>query len=106
MSKDNIPTFQSEELSLNNAEIPTLDTQTANQLLNNVFNACDMDPSSIPVEVLESWGNYQEAFLQSGTIFSVRIYNSSGAFTTDVYTSNHYCRTQERQICHQCSLRY
>ena len=52
MSKDNIPTFQSEELSLNNAEIPTLDTQTANQLLNNVFNACDMDPSSIPVEVL------------------------------------------------------
>ena len=57
MSKDNIPTFQSEELSLNNAEIPTLDTQTANQLLNNVFNACDMDPSSIPVEVLESWGS-------------------------------------------------
>ena len=66
MSKDNIPTFQSEELSLNNAEIPTLDTQTANQLLNNVFNACDMDPSSIPVEVLESWGNYKKPSFSLG----------------------------------------
>lgn len=66
MSKDNIPTFHSEELSLNNAEIPTLDTQTANQLLNNVFNACDMDPSSIPVEVLESWGNYKKPSFSLG----------------------------------------
>lgn len=66
LSKDNIPTFQSEELSLNNAEIPTLDTQTANQLLNNVFNACDMDPSSIPVEVLESWGNYKKPSFSLG----------------------------------------
>ena len=69
MSKDNIPTFQSEELSLNNAEIPTLDTQTANQLLNNVFNACDMDPSSIPVEVLESWGNYKKPSFSLGRYF-------------------------------------
>ena len=70
MSKDNIPTFQSEELSLNNAEIPTLDTQTANQLLNNVFNACDMDPSSIPVEVLESWGNYKKPSFSLGRFFA------------------------------------
>lgn len=66
LSKDNIPTFQSEELSLNNAESPTLDTQTANQLLNNVFNTCDMDPSSIPVEVLESWGNYKKPSFSLG----------------------------------------
>ena len=70
LSKDNIPTFQSEELSLNNAEIPTLDTQTANQLLNNVFNACDMDPSSIPVEVLESWGNYKKPSFSLGRFFA------------------------------------
>lgn len=44
---------------LNNVEIPTLDTQTANQLLENVFAACDCEPSTIPVEVLESWGNYK-----------------------------------------------
>lgn len=36
-------------------EIPPLDAQTANQLLNNVFTSCDMKPSVIPVEVLESW---------------------------------------------------
>lgn len=45
--------------SLNNTNIPELDTQTANQLLNNVFAACDMEPSVVPVEVLESWGNYK-----------------------------------------------
>ena len=47
--------------SLNSTEIPALDTQTANQLLNNVFEACNMEPNSIPVEVLESWGNYKKA---------------------------------------------
>lgn len=39
---------------------PMLDIQTASQLLNNVFSACDMKPNSIPIEVLESWGNYRK----------------------------------------------
>ena len=41
-------------------DIPELDTQTANQLLDNVFAACDVEPSVVPVEVLESWGNYKK----------------------------------------------
>lgn len=56
--------------SLNNTEIPELDTQTANQLLNNVLEACDMEPSSIPVEVLESWGNYQKPAFDLGKFIS------------------------------------
>lgn len=46
--------------SFNNTDTPALDTKTANQLLNNVFNACDMEPSAIPVDVLEDWGNYKK----------------------------------------------
>ena len=56
--------------SLNSAEIPPLDAQTANQLLNNVFEACDMEPSSIPVEVLESWGNYKKPAFDLGKFIS------------------------------------
>lgn len=56
--------------SLNNAEIPPLDAQTANQLLSNVFEACDMEPSSIPVEVLESWGNYKKPAFDLGKMIS------------------------------------
>lgn len=56
--------------SLNQSEIPELDPQTANQLLNNVFDACNMEPSSIPVEVLESWGNYKKPPLDFGRTIS------------------------------------
>ena len=56
--------------SLNSTEIPTLDTQTANQLLNNVFEACNMEPNSIPVEVLESWGNYKKPAFDFGKMIS------------------------------------
>ena len=56
--------------SLNNTEIPTLNAQTANQLLYNVFEACDMEPSSIPVEVLESWGNYKKPTFDFGKLIS------------------------------------
>lgn len=56
--------------SLNSTEIPQLDAQTANQLLNNVFEACDMEPSSIPVEVLESWGNYKKPAFDFGKLVS------------------------------------
>ena len=52
------------------ADIPALDTQTANQLLNNVFTACDMTPSVIPVEVLESWGNYKKPAFSIGRLIS------------------------------------
>lgn len=53
-------------LSLNDTEIPSLDAQTANQLLNNVFTACDMTPSVIPVETLEFWGNYKKSSFNLG----------------------------------------
>lgn len=56
--------------SLNSTEVPPLDAQTANQLLNNVFEACDMEPNSIPVEVLESWGNYKKPAFDIGRMIS------------------------------------
>ena len=58
MNKNATLVFHPDNSSLNNTEhtdIPELDTQTANQLLDNVFAACDMEPSVVPVEVLESW---------------------------------------------------
>ena len=64
MNKNATLVFHPDNSSLNNTEhtdIPELDTQTANQLLDNVFAACDMEPSVVPVEVLESWGNYKKA---------------------------------------------
>ena len=66
--------------SLNSTEIPTLDTQTANQLLNNVFEACNMEPNSIPVEVLESWGNYKKPAFDFGKMISYPLADSSSAF--------------------------
>ncbi len=63
MNKNATLVFHPDNSSLNNTEhtdIPELDTQTANQLLGNVFAACDMEPSVVPVEVLESWGNYKK----------------------------------------------
>ena len=63
MNKNATLVFHPDNSSLNNTEhtdIPELDTQTANQLLDNVFAACDMGPSVVPVEVLESWGNYKK----------------------------------------------
>lgn len=59
------------DTSFNNAEdIPELDTKTANQLLNNVFAACDKEPSVVPVEVLESWGNYKKQGFDFGRMVS------------------------------------
>ena len=70
MTKKKNSTIDFSDLSLNSTEIPELDAQTANQLLNNVFKACDMEPSSIPVEVLESWGNYKKPPLEFGRTVS------------------------------------
>lgn len=66
MTKDNISNKNPNHLSLNDTEIPTLGAQTANQLLNNVFTVCDMTPSVIPVETLESWGNYKKPSFNLG----------------------------------------
>lgn len=59
MNKKNKSSVDFSNPSLNSTEIPTLDSQTANQLLYNVLDACDMEPSTIPIEVLESWENYK-----------------------------------------------
>lgn len=37
-------------------KIPELDSETANQLLNNIFAECEVVPNAIPLETLESWG--------------------------------------------------
>ncbi len=60
MNKDYTSELDLHASSFDNTDIPALDPKTANQLLNNVFNACDMEPSTIPVEVLEDWGNYKK----------------------------------------------
>ena len=60
MNKDYTSELDLHASSFDNTDIPALDSKTANQLLNNVFNACDMEPSTIPVEVLEDWGNYKK----------------------------------------------
>lgn len=44
MKNNSIPDFPLDTTTLNSTEIPELDTQTANQFLNNVLEACDMKP--------------------------------------------------------------
>ena len=44
MKNTSIPDFPLDTTTLNSTEIPELDTQTANQFLNNVLEACDMEP--------------------------------------------------------------
>ena len=39
----------------------TLDHHAANGLLNNIYAACDLSPSTVPVEVLEGWSNYKKS---------------------------------------------
>lgn len=69
MSKDHI--FPEDSLTqTEDVEIPALDIQTANQMLNNVFTACDMNPNTIPVEVLESWGNYRRNNFHIGRVIA------------------------------------
>lgn len=41
-----------------NPQFRELDPKAANALLNSVFEECGMEPSSIPVETLASWSNY------------------------------------------------
>ena len=53
--------------------IPELDPKTANQLLDNVFAACEVTPNAIPLEILESWGNYKKTDFRIGRIVSYAI---------------------------------
>ncbi|MGC4020351.1 MAG: hypothetical protein QM793_14755 [Muricomes sp.] len=45
-------------------EEPVLDEKTATQMLENIFDACEMEPNSVPLSVLTSYSNYRrERFL-------------------------------------------
>lgn len=39
---------------------PELDEATASQMLENIFEACSMEPNSIPMNVLASYSNYRK----------------------------------------------
>ena len=53
--------------------IPELDSETANQLLNNVFAECEVVPNAIPLETLESWGNYKKTDFRLGRTISYAV---------------------------------
>lgn len=38
-----------------------LDEETASQMLENIFNACEVEPNSVPLSVLTSYSNYRQA---------------------------------------------
>ena len=37
-----------------------LDPQVASQMLSNIFDACDIEQNSVPLEVLTSYSNYRK----------------------------------------------
>ncbi len=50
--------------NFNNEKDMQLDPQVANQMLSNIFDACDIEKNSVPLEVLTSYSNYRkERFL-------------------------------------------
>lgn len=57
------------------SSVPTLDPQTANQILNDIFEKCEREPNTIPIEVLTSYRNYRRErySLQKGTLAVVLI---------------------------------
>lgn len=50
----------------NSKEVPELDSATTSRLLNNVFAECNYVPNTIPLETLESWGNYKKTDFRRG----------------------------------------
>lgn len=48
----------------------SLDHNAANGLLHNIYAACDMPPSTVPVEVLEGWSNYKKSKFWIGRMIS------------------------------------
>lgn len=51
-------------------QIQSLDHDAANGLLSNVYSACNISPSAVPVEVLEGWSNYKKSASRTGRIIS------------------------------------
>lgn len=50
--------------NFNNEKNMQLDPQVASQMLSNIFDACDIEQNSVPLEVLTSYSNYRkERFL-------------------------------------------
>ena len=50
--------------NFNNKKDMQLDPQVASQMLSNIFDACDIEQNSVPLEVLTSYSNYRkERFL-------------------------------------------
>ena len=62
--------IHTEKEKLNPVTMPELDSATANKLLDGVFAACDATPSALPVEMLETWGNYRRTEFRIGRIIS------------------------------------
>lgn len=49
---------------LKKTKVPELDEKTASQMLENIFNACEVEPNTVPLPVLTSYSNYRrERFL-------------------------------------------
>ena len=46
--------------NLNNKKDMQLDPQVASQMLSNIFDACDIEQNSVPLEVLTSYSNYRK----------------------------------------------
>lgn len=47
--------------TLNKKNQPILDETTASQMLANIFDACAVEPNSVPLSVLTSYSNYRRA---------------------------------------------
>lgn len=54
----------------NSVQMQSLDHDAANGLLNSVYSACNILPSTVPVEVLEGWSNYKKSASRAGRIIS------------------------------------
>ena len=58
--------------NFNNEKDMQLDPQVASQMLSNIFDACDIEKNSVPLEVLTSYSNYRkERFLFQKFILAV-----------------------------------
>lgn len=57
-----------------NPNIPTLDPQVANQLLNNVLAVCDQAPHTVPVETLHAIPAVKTTSFRIGQIISIFVF--------------------------------
>lgn len=61
---------------LNKRSTPELDERIASQMLENIFDACNVEPNSVPLSVLTSYSNYRrERFLlQRGLLVVIMLF--------------------------------